>query len=292
MVVKRVDGEHVTPGHRPLKRLSRPSFTSYADLNRDGREDIVMSEFGYYAGHLSWFEKAADGSYSERLLNRFPGAISTYVYDFNGDGWPDIAALMGQAREGVFIYYNLGNGQFRESYEIQMPASYGSVHLSLVDFDGDGFVDALTANGDNADYPIIMKRYHGIRLHLNDGGNHFREAFFYPLNGAYKALAVDFDQDGDRDIAAISFFPDYDNSPEEAFVFLQNEGGQTFRAYSFPEAQEGRWLAMDAGDLDGDGDADIALGAFARGGSNVPAEMEARWRAQGPSVLILENRLH
>ena len=46
---------------------------------------------------------------------------------------------------------------------------------------------------------------------MNDGKNNFREAWFFPLNGAYKAVAPDFNKDGNMDIAAISYFPDYDS---------------------------------------------------------------------------------
>ena len=209
--------------------------------------------------------------------------------DFNGDGRPDIIALMGQSREGVFIYYNRGDGTFAESYVVQWPPSYGAAHLSLVDFDGDGDLDLLTANGDNADYALLLKPYHGVRLYLNDGRNRFTEAYFFPLNGAYKAQAADFDGDGDFDIAAIGFFADYAAAPAEAFVYLRNEGGMQFAPSTFDEVLAGRWLTMDVGDVDLDGDEDIVLGSFAMGWSNVSAELEARWR-RGPSILILKNR--
>ena len=285
-------GKLAFPPRDILTELSRPTFTTYADLNDDGLEDIVMSGFGYRAGHFSWFENLGQGNYREHVLNREPGALSSAVGDFNRDGRADIAVLMGQAREGVFIYYNLGDGQFAESYAIQWPPTYGAAHMTLVDFDDDGAIDILTANGDNADYTPLAKRYHGVRLYLNDGRNQFAEAFFFPQFGAYKALPVDFDLDGDLDIAAISFFPDYERAPEEAFVYLQNEGGMNFTAYTFAQAQDARWLTMDAGDVDSDGDADIVLGAFVRGASNVSKELEQRWQRHATSVLILRNRLH
>ena len=162
--------------------------------------------------------------------------------------------------------------------------------MSLVDFDGDGAMDVLTANGDNADYTPFAKRYHGVRVYLNDGENHFVEAVFYPLNGAYKALPVDFDADGDLDIAAISFFPDYEKAPEESFVYLENEGDMAFVAWTFLAATDARWLTMDAGDIDGDGDEDIVLGAFVRGASNVPPALEKRWQREATSLLILRNK--
>ena len=289
MAVAKEGDTLLSVGRRVLRELSRPVATSFADLDGDGAEEIVVSEFGNRLGHLSYFIAEEDGGYEERWLNQYPGAISHYVRDFNGDGRPDIVALMGQAREGVFIYYNRGDGTFEESYVVQWPPSYGAAHLSLVDFDGDGDLDLLTANGDNADYALLLKPYHGVRLYLNDGRNRFAEAYFLPLNGAYKAQAADFDGDGDFDIAAIGFFADYAGAPAEAFVYLRNEGGMQFAPSTFDEVLAGRWLTMDVGDIDLDGDEDIVLGSFAMGWSNVSAELEASWR-RGPSVLILKNR--
>ena len=77
---------------------------------------------------------------------------------------------------------------------------------------------------------------------MNDGANHFRKQYFFPINGCYKAVARDFDNDGDLDLTTISFFADYKRQPEESFVYLENEGNFQFRAYSLPEAKLGRWL--------------------------------------------------
>jgi hypothetical protein len=132
----------------------------------------------------------------------------------------------------------------------------------LFDFDGDGNEDIIYTAGDNADYDPITKPYHGIRIFMNDGSNHFKESFFYPLNGAYKVIPSDYDNDGDIDMAAISFFPDYENSPEESFVYLENKGEMNFDASTFPGSSDGRWMAMDAGDMDGDGDLDLLLGSM------------------------------
>ena len=72
----------------------------------------------------------------------------------------------------------------------------------------------------------------------------------------------DYDNDGDLDIAVISFFADYARQPEEGFVYLENKGNFKFQPYTISETSKGRWLTMDAGDLDGDGRVDIVLGNF------------------------------
>ncbi len=117
----------------------------------------------------------------------------------------------------------------------------------------------------------------------------FSEAWFYPLYGAYRALARDFDLDGDMDIAAIAFFPNYLGSFKESFTYLENQGGLKFTPSTFPESISGRWITMDAGDWDGDGDADIVLGAFNR---SFDLEPEAEIHAQLAVLDLLDLQLH
>ena len=163
--------------------------------------------------------------------------------------------------------------------------------FDLVDFNKDGKLDLIVSNGDNGDFALPLKSYHGIRLYLNDGGNRFTEAFFHPMHGAYKAVARDFDADGDLDLAAIAFYPDFEQERPESFVYLENQGGMKFTASTCAESDAGRWMVMDVGDLDGDGDEDLALGSFVRGPTTVPVPqaMREHWRTNGAAVLLLEN---
>lgn len=268
--------------------LQRPVHSDFGDLNGDGLEDIITCEFAKWTGGLAWWENKGNAPFEKHILRNKPGATKAYIRDLNKDGQQDIIALFGQGDEGIFIYYNQGNGTFVENRVLEFPASYGSSYFNLFDFNEDGFLDIIYTNGDNADYIPILKPYHGIRIFLNNGQNQFMEHFFYALNGAYKAIPADFDKDGDMDIAAISFFPDYKEHPEQGFVYLENTGDLNFKASSFKGVSNGRWIVMDAGDADQDGDLDILLGSLT---FEVPAKPKIveLWQKAGIPFVLLEN---
>ncbi|GAB3930010.1 hypothetical protein GCM10028804_39000 [Larkinella terrae] len=272
-----------------LKRLQRPVEATYADLNGDGKEDILVCQFGFYAGQLTWFENAGS-TYIEHILEPVPGAIHTVVTDMNGDGRVDIVVLLSQSDEQVAIFNNEAGGRFWKKTVLRFPPVFGSSYLDVVDFDKDGDMDLLYTNGDNADYSNSLKKYHGIRLFRNDGNFRFRQQWFYPMHGATKALARDFDGDGDLDVAGIAFYPDFSSKRAENFVYLENRGNNRFRPKSFPEADLGAWLTMDAADVDQDGDEDILLGSFVFRVTPTPKELIERWRKSKAGIILLENR--
>lgn len=275
-----------------IDSLHRPVHTVSRDLNGDRREDFLVSEFGYQVGRLAWYERQGATDFQRHVLRNKPGAIKSVVRDFNGNGRPDVMSLFAQGDESIFLFHNEGGGEFREEQILQFPPSYGSTDFELVDFNGDGVLDILHTAGDNADYRPVMKPYHGVRVFLNKGGHEYEQAYFFPLNGAYGVTADDFDGDGDLDIAATSFFPDYAKNPEESFVYLEHKGDLHFEPSTFENSDRGRWLVLDSGDADGDGDPDLLLGSFSAlqlGTSYVPETTATQWTQEGPSTVMLEN---
>jgi hypothetical protein len=272
-----------------LKDLPRPVQSEFGDFNRDGKLDVAICLFGNHRGRFSWFENLGNDTYTEHPLVELPGAVRCATHDFNEDGVPDLGMLMAQRTESFCIFTNDGKGDFGSELVIQRQPAFGHNYFELADFNGDGRQDLLVANGDNGEYQSAMKKYHGLRLYLNRGGTRYEEAWFFPLNGATKAMARDFDGDGDLDIAAIAFYPDYEKSPRESFVYLDNQGGLKFVPWTFSQCISGRWLVMDAGDVDGDGDLDIVLGSYIRGPTSVPDFLIKTWEKQGPSLMILKN---
>ena len=292
LLVFREEDEGYGLSETQLANLQRPTHTTFGDVNQDGVEDLVVSEFGHRVGRLVWYEGRGQGGYTPHVLLDEPGALTSYLHDLDGDGRKDIAVAFGQNREGIHIFYNLGGGAFRHSYALPLPPTYGTNFFALHDFNDDGLVDILATNGDNGDYVSeFPKPHHGIRIYLNDGNNTFVERFFFPMYGASKSLAVDFDADGDLDIAGIAMFADFMRRPEAGFVYLENQGDLQFDAAYGPEAADGRWVAMDVGDMDGDEDIDIVLGSFIEGPGAVPAVLMERWLDLQRPLLHLENQL-
>ena len=269
-----------------FEHLGRPVQVSAADFNNDGITDYLVCEFGHLEGALSWMEGKAGNTFERHVLRGMPGAIKACIRDVNNDGLQDIWVLFTQGEEGIFLFTNKGRGRFEQQELIRFPSIYGSSYFELADFNKDGHPDILYTCGDNADYSAVLKPYHGVYIYLNDGSNHFKEAFFFAMHGCFKAMARDFDGDGDLDIASIAFFADYLHHPEESFIYLENRGGLNFQPFSLPGTNTGRWLTMDAGDLDGDGKTDLILGNF----SVAPGAIKAAddWK-KGPAFILLKN---
>ncbi len=270
-----------------LHSLHRPTQTLAVDLNNDGVEELVTCNYGHENGSLSVWRTISTGTYEEIVIKHAAGALQVIPQDMNGDHLTDLAVLFAQGDEKIVCFINQGNFTFEEKEWLRFPPVYGSSSFELADFNHDNQPDILYTCGDNADYSIMLKPYHGVYIFLNEGGFTFRQASFFPMHGAYKAIANDFDVDGDLDIAAISFFADYRNKPEKSFLYLENRQASGFKSYTLPIHQLGRWMTMDAADIDEDGNTDIVLGNY----SIAPKFMEENphWQ-QSSCLLYLVNR--
>ena len=267
--------------------LHRPVNAKIVDLDNDGTDEVLICEFGNLTGQLSLLQPLKE----KKPLLQLPGSIKVEITDLNGDGRKDIVVLASQGIEGIYALYQEGDLNFRLETLIELGPEYGSSWFQLVDYNADNHQDIVLVNGDNADFSIFPKGYHGLRLYLNDGKNRFEQKWFYPIYGATRVLAEDFDLDGDLDFAVLAFFPDFRNSPEEGFVYLENQSGSSFdfKSFTFPAVAYNRWLVMEKGDYDQDGDLDILLGANSLSIDRENFHLTRTGQPDQHKLLLLEN---
>jgi hypothetical protein len=265
--------------------LPRPVQSLIADFDKDGRADMVVCGFGHNTGGLYLYKQLPGKKFKKQIVSTIPGAEHAITGDFDHDGWPDIACLFAQADEGIWLFLNDHKGGFKTSNLLRFPPFYGSSSFQLVDFNNDGKLDILYTSGDNSDYSRILKPYHGIYIFINKGNFKYKKAWFFPVNGATKAMTADFNGDGLQDIALIAFFSDLKNNPAEGFTYFEQNGPLHFMPHNLPIEHEGRWICMDVGDFNADGKPDILLGNYSMGFINQEG-VKPKWDSNTPFVLL------
>lgn len=285
------DGSQVQPVvDRLVPRLHRPVDVVTGDFNDDGEYDYVIAEFGTYSGKLSLHMMQTDGTLSETVLLNDAGASSIAVVG------NDLFVLVAQGDERIVRLRNFVDGASVVAETLlKFPPSQGSSSMKVLDFNGDGRSDALYTAGDNADISPIFKPYHGVYLFQGQPDGSLRQSMFFHLDGATNAVAEDFDQDGDLDIAAVAYYANLDRGLDQAgFVYLENNGEGFDAKYIEGLGGLGRFIAISVGDIDGDGDKDIALANLAFGPYGpmiVSTELQDQW-LRGPRFVLLRNGLH
>lgn len=266
--------------------LQRPVHHVVGDWNEDGVRDVVVCEFGKWTGGLTLFQGRKDGGFQRMPLLQQSGATKALAADWDRDGHMDVIALFAQGNESLYWLRNRGDGTFETQILRRFHPSMGSSFLALDDWNGDGWDDVVYCAGDQADFPAINKAYQGVYIWPRIPGAGLGDSLFLPLRGAYGAALGDFDRDGRKDVAAISFFPDYEVQQPGMVYFRGTEAG--FESSTFPEVGFGRWVVMHATDVDDDGDTDLVLGSLVM---EVPGrdDLVQGWVERGISFVVLEN---
>lgn len=286
VVAVKLDGTVQSATPSVADDLNRPVQTLSGDFNKDGLTDFVTLAQGHFSGGVYLLKQNADHSYSQTEISKKPGAVQAVTGDFNHDGWPDVMVLYGSGDEGLWMYLNDQKGGFTSKDVLRFPPSYGSSSFQLADINHDGKPDLIYTCGYNFKDSRILKPYHGLYIFTNEGDWKFKQTYFYPINGCTKAIAADFDGDGDLDIATIAFFADLKGNPAEGFVYFEQDKPMSFKPHAIPVSKYGRWMTMDIADMNNDGKPDIILGNYAEG--LAIQEIKPFWNQNLPFI-VLEN---
>jgi hypothetical protein len=253
------------------QRLGMQNSRSVAlgDLDGDGDLDAVTGSTGNFQVYLNQGgqQGGEPGQFSGNFLYNGSGSISgiwkVVLGDLDSDGDPDVFAanccggISSSAGETILIpsysqiWLNDGAGNFTDSG--QRLGIQGSQAVALGDLDGDGDLDAYSANDSSViDAQGNLERNQPDRVWLNDGRGHFSDSG--QRLGQFPSAAValgDLDGDGDLDAFVATRGP--------ALVWL-NDGAARFTD-SGQRLGDQRDHAAWLGDLDGDSDLDAFISA-------------------------------
>jgi hypothetical protein len=248
--------------HILAEAVSRVTDVRGADLNGDGKLDLVVGQFGYNEGEIRWMENLGDWRFQSHLLLDQPGTIHTPVADYDGDGHLDFAALVTQDAEAVHLFGGDGRGGFRDTVLWQSDnPSFGSSGLEVCDLNRDGRPDLIYTNGDGFDGLVSLPPWHGLQWLENRPDHGFTYHRISDFPGCYSPVAADLDGDGNPDIVAVSAFNNWHDPGAVSLMAWLNDGAQTFTAVPLATAPT-HLLALAVGDLDGDGIPELVTGGF------------------------------
>ena len=257
--------QHFTP-HIVLENTSRVTDAQAADINGDGQMDLVLAQFGYDQGEVSWLERTGPWEFRRHVLLDLSGAINVCIADFNGDHKPDIVALISQQWEEIYYFENQGGGAFAQKRIWgSTNEDYGSSGISVCDLNRDGRPDLLYTNGDGFGPAVTPgpRPWHGVQWLENMGDGNFRYHRLGDLPGAYSPIGVDLDGDGAMDVVAVAAYADWNNSNRNlvSLMWFRNDGKMNFEPRVLARAPKDL-LTVAAGDFDGNGKQSLVTGGF------------------------------
>ena len=222
---------------------AEPRSLVVADINRDGKLDLVVANNGSFSIAIL----AGDGAGGFTLISDVPvgqDPFSVAVADFNRDGALDLAATSFIDNAKVSIRLGDGTGNFTNAPDV--PVGDYSVDIATGDFNRDGNPDFAVANRFAVFNPV------GIAIRLGDGNGGFTNAPLVSAGATPGSVeTADFNLDGKLDLAVV-------NNSFSSVVIRLGDGDGTFT--SAPDVPVGvDPVATAVADFNRDGKPDLAV---------------------------------
>lgn len=267
-LVMMADLDRPDEGLRTIVEVPHPARTSLTDLDRDGRKDLLVGDLGSFEpaqhdnGQAIWLRSEGDGAFSRHVLgDGFGRVVDVEAADFDGDGDLDlVVGEFGSLDEGGLWLLENATSDWNHPEFIRrlLDGRGGPVHTTLGDFDGDGALDIVV---------LRAEHYEDVTVYFGRGRSDFeRRVVFqapHPSWGYSGLEATDFDLDGDLDLL-ITNGDGFDAGgllqPFHGVQLLLNQGDGHFTSQPLLPFRGAH--RAEAGDIDGDGDLDIAACAF------------------------------
>jgi VCBS repeat-containing protein len=233
-----------------------PESVAIGDLNGDGKPDLVVANFFSSdintPATISVLLGNGDGTFQPQTT--YPAGLNAYsvaIGDFNKDGKPDVVVANNAATATPLgtLSVLLGNGDGSFQSPTAYPTGPGPISVATGDFNGDGNLDLVAANGSFLS--------NSVSVLLGNGNGTFQPQTMYAVGVTPFAVAVgDLNGDGKLDLvtANTEFGPDV--NPGSLSVLLGNGDG-TFQPKTDYATTGHLTLSVAIGDLNADGKPDL-----------------------------------